>query len=72
MVTQLERQELIQQWRHRPRLPRTTVCKCATGLLLLIVLAQFGSPANGTDGAIAWSGAQPRALESPEAARHPG
>jgi len=72
MVTRLERQELIQQWRHRPHRPRMTVCKCATGLLLLMVLAQFGSSANGTDGAMEWSGTQPRSLESPEAARHPG
>jgi hypothetical protein len=72
MVTQIERQRLIQQWSYRLRQPRTTVCKCATGLLLLIALAHFGSVANGRDGAIEWTGAQPPARENPETARQPG
>jgi hypothetical protein len=72
MVTQLEKQKLIQQWHYRPHRPGRTVCKCATGLLLLIALAHFGSAANGNEGATQWTGAQPPAVESPETPHQPG
>ena len=72
MVTRIEKHKLIQQWSYQLRQPRTTVCKCAIGLLLLIALVHFGSAADGSDGAIEWTGAQPPARENPETARQPG